>query len=317
MGELTRSWYTTEMKGRILIVLSYFVLISADLELVNDEDLEKLIATEKFVVVLFRSENCPSCDELESQLLSIREDLVDSLNAWVIKLESSSLVTNFTLKKEPHNTPRVVFFKHGVPMLYDGPSNEEFMLDTFTQNQDTNVVDLNDDSFEHLTQASTGATTGDWFVFFYRDDCEVCMKFRPKWEYIASQLKGRTNLAKIDILNDGISTGLRFDITQVPSFVFFRQGKMYHYDIPNLESKALQDFASGWFKNAPAKNVPVPKSPFDELVDRTVFTLKENPWIIPASGMVLVIILLLVGFSTWKSKKEDKPVKKKNIKKSN
>lgn len=56
--ELTRSWYTTEMKGRILIVLtvlSYFVLISADLELVNDEDLEKLIATEKFVVVLFRS----------------------------------------------------------------------------------------------------------------------------------------------------------------------------------------------------------------------------------------------------------------------
>jgi len=47
------------------------------------------------------------------------------------------------------------------------------------------------------------------------------MKFRPKWEYIASQLKGRTNLAKIDILNDGISTGLRFDITQVPSFVLW------------------------------------------------------------------------------------------------
>ena len=46
-----------------------------------------------------------------------------------------------------------------------GPSNEEFMLDTFTQNQEPNVVDLNDDSFEHLTQVSTGATTGDWFVF--------------------------------------------------------------------------------------------------------------------------------------------------------
>ena len=39
------------------------------------------------------------------------------------------------------------------------------MLDTFTQNQEPNVVDLNDDSFEHLTQVSTGATTGDWFVF--------------------------------------------------------------------------------------------------------------------------------------------------------
>jgi len=298
-------------------VLSFFALTYADLELVNDEDLEKLIATEKFVVVLFRTENCPTCDELESQLFSIREDLVDSLNAWVIKLESSPLVMNFTLGKEPHKTPKVVFFKHGVPMLYDGPSNEEFMLDTFTQNQDANVVALNDDSFEHLTQASSGATTGDWFVFFYRDDCEVCMKFLPKWEYISSQLKGRTNLAKVNILNDGISTGLRFDISKVPTFVFFRQGKMYHYDIPNLESNALQNFASGWYKNAPAKIVPVPKSPFDELVDRTVFTLKENPWILPTSGVVLLMVLIIVGLSAWKSKTEAKPVKKKNAKKSN
>ena len=36
-------------------VLSFFALTYADLELVNDEDLEKLIATEKFVVVLFRA----------------------------------------------------------------------------------------------------------------------------------------------------------------------------------------------------------------------------------------------------------------------
>jgi hypothetical protein len=29
------------------------------------------------------------------------------------------------------------------------------------------VVDLNLSNFEHLTQASTGATTGDWLVKFY------------------------------------------------------------------------------------------------------------------------------------------------------
>jgi hypothetical protein len=29
------------------------------------------------------------------------------------------------------------------------------------------VVTLTDESFEHLTQAATGATTGDWFVKFY------------------------------------------------------------------------------------------------------------------------------------------------------
>merc|ERR1712071_386675 len=302
----------------IMTARSLFVIVAADLELVNDEDLEKLITTENFVVALFRAQNCPGCDELESQLLSIREDLVDSLNAWVVKLDSSSLVLNFTSAKQPHNSPSVVFFKHGVPMLYDGPSNEEFMLDTFTQNQEANVVDLNDDSFEHLTQVSSGATTGDWFVLFYRDDCEVCMKFRAKWEYIAPQLKGRTNLARVNILSDGIATGIRFEITKVPTFVFFRQMKMYRYDIPNLDSKALQNFANGWYKNAPAKSVPIPKSPFDELIDRTVFMLKENPWILNASAVLLVLVVVLVGFGMWKSKEEDaKPVKKKSVKKSN
>ena len=38
------------------------------------------------------------------------------------------------------------------------------MLDTFVQNKDPAVNHLNDDSFEHLTQAASGATTGDWFV---------------------------------------------------------------------------------------------------------------------------------------------------------
>lgn len=31
-------------------------------------------------------------------------------------------------------------------------------------NRDPIVKELNDNSFEHLTQASTGATTGDWFI---------------------------------------------------------------------------------------------------------------------------------------------------------
>jgi hypothetical protein len=42
--------------------------------------------------------------------------------------------------------------------------NDEVMLDTFIQNKDPAVNHLNDDSFEHLTPAASGATTGDWFV---------------------------------------------------------------------------------------------------------------------------------------------------------
>jgi len=34
--------------------------------------------------------------------------------------------------------------------------------------KDTYVRELTDASFEHLTQAATGATTGDWFIMFYK-----------------------------------------------------------------------------------------------------------------------------------------------------
>ena len=45
-----------------------------------------------------------------------------------------------------------------------GSNDEEEMLQTFTDNKEPVVKELTDDTFEHLTQASTGATTGDWFV---------------------------------------------------------------------------------------------------------------------------------------------------------
>nr|CAG4643294.1 EOG090X0856 [Ilyocryptus agilis] len=206
----------------VIVILFPFASVSAvhetggTLELVDDANLEKLVANEKAVVALFRPGSCTAeCDELEALLSSIREDLVDSLNAWVVKLVDSNFVSNFSDTGKPF----IAYYRHGSPMLYDGPLNDETMLDTFTQNQEVVVSRLSDETFEHLTQAASGATTGDWFVMFYRDDCDTCMKFRPKWEYIASQLKGRINLAEVNIMNDGISTGSRFAVEKVPTFL--------------------------------------------------------------------------------------------------
>ena len=49
-----------------------------------------------------------------------------------------------------------------------GPANEEEIIETIYRSKEQCVRDLTDLNFEHLTQASTGATTGDWFVMFYR-----------------------------------------------------------------------------------------------------------------------------------------------------
>ena len=49
-----------------------------------------------------------------------------------------------------------------------GPANDEEMLETLLAYKEPCVKDLTDTSFEHLTQASTGATTGDWLILFYK-----------------------------------------------------------------------------------------------------------------------------------------------------
>ena len=50
----------------------------------------------------------------------------------------------------------------------------------------SHVVDLTSDSFEHLTQAATGATTGDWLVEFYAPWCGHCKHLAPVYEDVAS-----------------------------------------------------------------------------------------------------------------------------------
>ena len=37
----------------------------------------------------------------------------------------------------------------------------------YAANGEGDVVELDEGNFEHLTQISTGATTGDWFIKFY------------------------------------------------------------------------------------------------------------------------------------------------------
>lgn len=64
----------------------------------------------------------------------------------------------------PNKEPAVVFFRHGVPLLYSGPINEDAIFQYFDENQVPTVKELADANFEHLTQASTGSTTGDWFL---------------------------------------------------------------------------------------------------------------------------------------------------------
>ncbi|TRY69120.1 hypothetical protein TCAL_04112 [Tigriopus californicus] len=189
-----------------------------NLETLEDGELLKLIRQEQYVIVLFCENDVSGrCVDYETELSAVREDLVDSLNAWVIRAqEKSELRKNFATD----NDPVVIYFRRGVPALYPGTANEEEMLAVFSTYRESCVQELTDTNFEHLTQASTGATTGDWFVMFIRDDCEECDRMIARWETLACLHKGRLNVARINKSSTGAVTSRRFEVGIPPEYIF-------------------------------------------------------------------------------------------------
>ncbi|CAH1100544.1 unnamed protein product [Psylliodes chrysocephalus] len=278
----------------VLTVLLQILLVHSNLEVIQDEELMNLIRTEKYVIVLFSRKYCESCDNYENELTSLREDLVETLNAWVVKVEDSQMTRLYSPEKEP----QLVFFRHGIPLLYNGPLNDELILHTLTTNKEPVSKELTDNTFEHLTQAATGATTGDWFVLFYTPDCVDCTRLQARWEAVGAKIKSRVNIARVNKAGNGAVTARRFDVTGVPSFILFRQGKMYRYNLQKFDINSLSDFAQ----------------------TMVVMYMKENPWLWQLGfgtfllGLIASLITKFTRKTVPEKKKSDKKDKKEKSK---
>ena len=72
----------------------------------------------------------------------------------------------------------------------------------FTYTLAKKVIELTDANFEHDTQASTGATTGDWFVAFTdgrNSPQEISPDFDQIWGELAGKLYRRVSIAHVDM----------------------------------------------------------------------------------------------------------------------
>ena len=80
-------------------------------------------------------------------------------------------------------------------------------------------------NFEHLTQAATGATSGDWLVKFCKSSVSRCSRVESTWAKLSAQLaaardaKGmpRVNVASVDTTDSGWLTK-RFGRSKRPSW---------------------------------------------------------------------------------------------------
>lgn len=284
---------------------------SKSLESVSDDDLVHIIKSEDNVIVLFAKKDCDDCDSVETHLINLEHDLKDHLDASAVKAVGSNMVRLYNPAKEP----ALVYFRHGIPLLYDGPIDDDAILQKFIDNKEPVVKELSDETFEHLTQASTGATTGDWFVMFYSQDCIDCQRLSAVWEGLGANLKNRVNVARVNRLSAGIATAKRFGVDKSPEFIFIRQGKFYRYETPKYDIKTFTAFAQDWFRNARADKVPVPSSPFDSLVTAYADHLKRGveygkslykvyPYAVYGAVGGVGLILLSLVFSKFRAAKK-------------
>jgi len=295
-----------------VLLLSQGKATANSLEEVDNKELQKLISQEQYVAVLFSDgNNIELTEEYESALGAVREDLVDSLNAWVVKATKNEEMRKFYNPDKP--APTVVFFRKSKPVVYDGPADEEEIHERFMQWREPCQQDLTDTNFEHLTQASSGATTGDWLVHFYRDECEDCLKLDARLETVACKHKGRINVARMNKGSTGAITGRRMGVTNLPSLVFFRLGKLYRYEVEKYDIDSLSSFITGWYKNVQGESIPLPKTPFDDLVQMCVDYMRDYPLLVVI--MIGIPLFLLLSFIYLMKPESEKPRTKKKKKK--
>lgn len=121
------------------------------------------------------------------------------------------------------------------------------------------VVQLNDATFEHQTQASTGMTTGSWLVLFKAKRCPHCNKLMPEYEKLSQDeqiLERGIVLSTVDVMDSPHITN-RFMIRGFPTLIYLHQKKLYEYN-GQRDYESLKEFVLRGFQGVGAKTIPAP-----------------------------------------------------------
>jgi len=99
-----------------------------------------------------------------------------------------------------------------------------------------------------LTSANFSlAQEGTWLVEFYADWCGFCQNLIPEYEKVATALKGKVNVAKVN--NDNIQGAIlrAFDVTSIPTIKLIRDGKVFNLTYAGQKADKLVEFVEkGW-----------------------------------------------------------------------
>lgn len=287
--------------SKLLLLSSFFSTVPSTaskdglkvIETVTPNSMHSFITSQHSLILMYADAD----EEFQSALFEMQKllkaDLLFLEDCRYGKMQTSTFGAKYGVKK----LPALVFFRQKSPVVYDGDAIEagdvaEWM--EAAQNEAMKV--LNDNNFEHLTQASSGATTGDWLTIFYKPGCGLVAM--TTMEGLAVRMHHTLNIAKIQ-MNTNPKLIERFKVKTCPTLIFFRHGKMYRYEPEQYSVKSMRGFVESWHRNVKAEIVPVEPSAFDLLTDFIVKKLKEHEnkinmrIVLPALLLLCIAMILL------------------------
>lgn len=196
--------------------------------------------------------------------------------------------SDIAVKHRLDNSPAVLYARKnhaGETYIaqFVGDMTDPDMDDTFItmwarDNANSFLRSLTEENFEHLTQASSGATTGDWLVAFTDEAFENDLASQLALDTISSEYKHQLSVALVDTKsNPKLAKRLKVSPSTSSSLTlrYFRLEKMYFYEFDRMNFQTLKAFVTGGYRNVKATKVPGEPTPFDQLVENVVTRLKD------------------------------------------
>ena len=94
---------------------------------------------------------------------------------------------------------------------------------------------IDDQNFEEMTGK------GKTLVDFYADWCGPCKMLTPVLEEVATELKGKVVIAKLDI-DKSQALASKFQVTSVPTLILFKDGAEAGRLVGLRDAEAIKEF---------------------------------------------------------------------------
>lgn len=280
--------FITQVYVLVLLILRTNCAV---LKTISNQDLNFVINANEYLLVIFVEPDCQPCKNAEIEIGQLATSISESLiEVTFIRVASTEIPRSFGISSKP----TILFYRHTKPIIYDGLTLAPDIEEWISQNLESSLKILTENNFEHLTQAATGATTGDWMVGFCDSTLKSCQNLQAILDTAATKLSGQQNVAYVDTATNPLLVE-RFSLHKDFSILFFRLGKMYEYSIDKIDIATLTSFAQGWYKNFESKSIPIPPSPFDQLVTSIAQIIKHHYTIVWTSmGCIALLLLALL-----------------------